>query len=95
MLLPLDGPAVYGATSVTDTPQEVKVGGSVLEERKVVTIQPTDGVIYYGYSNLVNDVSGTKIFKGQWLQLEASDKLPVWIVAASGDTVDVRISEVS
>ena len=95
MLLPLDGPGVYKSISVTSTPQEVKVGASVLEERKVITLQPTDGVIYYGYDNSVDDTTGTKVFKGQWIQLEASDRLPVWVVAASGDTVDTRITEVS
>jgi hypothetical protein len=95
MLLPLDGPAVYKTASVTDTPQEVKVGASALEERKVVTMQPIDGAIYYGYDNSVSSTSGTKIFKGQFIHLEASEKLPVWIVAEAGQTVDVRITEVS
>lgn len=95
MLLPLDGPGVYDNISVTDTAQEVKVGASVLEERKVITLQPLDGVIYYGYDSSVDDTNGTKVFKGQWIQLEASDRLPVWVVAATGDTVDTRITEVS
>lgn len=95
MLLPLDGPGEYTAISVTDTAQEVKVGASVLEERKVITLQPIDGAIYYGYSNTVTSTTGTKIFKGQWIQLEASDRLPVWVVAATGETVDTRITEVS
>ena len=94
MLQPLDGPGAYGAKTVTTTPQEVKVGGAVLDERKVITIQPTDGVIYYGYDNGVTESTGTKIFKGQWIMLEASDKLPVWIRSETG-SVNVRITEVS
>lgn len=93
MLLPLDGPGVYGVITVTTTPQEVKVGSSALDERKVLTIQPTDGHIYYGYSNTVSSTTGTKIHKGQWIQLEASDRLPVWVV--SQGSVNVRITEVS
>lgn len=93
--LPLDGPGIYKAISVTDTPQEVKVGASVLEERKVITLQPTNGAIYYGYDNLVSSTTGTKLLKNQWLQLEASYHLPVWVVADTGEIVDVRISEVS
>jgi len=95
MIQPLDGPGAYKATPVTDTAQEVKVGGSVQEERKVVTLQPTDGTIYYGYDNSVDSNSGTKIFKGQWIQIEASESLPIWIVANTGETVDVRITEVA
>lgn len=94
MLQPLDGPGVYKSQSVTTSPVEVKVGGSALSERKVITIQPTDGSVWYGYDNSVTSNSGTKIFKGQWIQLEASDSLPVWLVADSG-TVDVRITEVA
>lgn len=95
MLQPLDGPGVYDAISVSDTPEEIKVGASVLGERKVITIQPTDGIIYYGYDNSVDENTGTKIYKGQWIQLEASDQLPVWVVAPTGETVDVRITEVA
>jgi len=91
---PLDGPAVYGTLSVTTSPSEVKVGASVLSDRKVVTIQPLDGVVYFGYSNAVTASTGTKIFKGQVYPLEAGERLPVWIVSASG-TVNVRITEVA
>jgi len=94
MLQPLDGPAVYGAISVTTTPIELKVGASPLTDRQVVTIQPIDGEVYFGYSNTVSSTNGTKIFKGQVYPLEAGELLPVWIVAGSG-TVNVRITEVS
>lgn len=93
MLNPLDGPGVYAAKTVTSTPQEVKVAGTVLEERKVVTIQPTDGDIWFGYDDSVSSTTGTRIYQGQFIQLEASDSLPVWIV--SGGSVNVRITEVS
>jgi hypothetical protein len=95
MLLPLDGPALYSAISVTDVPQEVRVGGSVLDERKIITLQPTDGVIYYGYSNAVSSSSGTKVFKGQLIHIEASHSLPVWVVASAGQTINTRITEVA
>lgn len=95
MIFPLDGPAVYKAISVTDTAQEVKVGANPLEERKVITIQPTDGIVYYGYSNSVTAANGTKIYKNQWLQLEAADTLLIYLIADTGVTVDVRITEVS
>ena len=94
-LIPLNGPGVHGNISVTDTPSEVKVGASALDQRYIVTIQPLDGYVFFGYSNLVSASTGTKIFKGQVYTLEATDQLPVWIVADTGMTVDVRITEVS
>lgn len=94
MLRQLDGPAENGALSVTTTPIELKVGAQVLSKRKVVTIQPLDDDVYFGYSNTVTSSTGTKVFEGQFFPLEAGDQLGVWLVAASG-TVDVRITEVS
>lgn len=93
MLQPLDGPAVYGAINVTTSPAEVKVGASPLTERKVATVQPLDGDIYFGYDASVNSTTGTKIFQGQFFPFEAGEALPIYIVAASG-TVNVRITEV-
>ena len=95
MYIPLNGPADQGALSVTTTPVEVKVGVSALSERTMVTIQPLDGDVYLGYnSGTLTSSTGTKIFKGQYFPIEATDKLPVYIVAASG-SIDVRITEVS
>lgn len=94
-LFPIDGPAVYGALSVTSASAvEVKVGGSPLDERKVITIQPTNGHVYFGYSNSVTTSTGTKIFKNQIYPIEASEKLAVYIIAETG-TVNVRITEAS
>lgn len=95
MIQPLDGPAKYKNITVTDTAQEVKVDASVLEERKVVTIQPLGGPVWFGYDSSVTTTTGTKIFRGQFLHLEASYRLPVWVIADTGDSIDVRITEVS
>ena len=93
MLQPLDGPGINGNISVTTTPSEARVGGTTLEDRAVITVQPIDGVIYYGYDNSVSSTNGTKIFKGQIIPFEAGPELPIFLVAESG-TVDVRITEV-
>ena len=90
---PLDGPAVEGAITVS-TVIEAKVGATRLDDRKVLTIQPLTGNIYYGYSASVTTTSGTKIISGQCWPLEASDKLPVYIIAETG-SVNVRITEVA
>jgi len=91
---PLDGPGVYGALAVTTTAIEVKVGASTLEDREVVTVQPIDGDVYYGYDSSVSASTGTIIKKGQFFPFEAKDTLPIYLVAASG-TIDVRITEVA
>jgi fibrillarin-like rRNA methylase len=93
MYLPLDGPSVNSALSVTDTAVELKVGSNRLECRTVVTIQPLDGVIYFGFSSGVTASNGTKVFKGQYFSIEAGQSEEVWLIAESGETVDVRISE--
>lgn len=95
MIQPLDGPGIYKNITVTDTPQEVKVDVAVQSERKVVTIQPLGGDVYYGYDDSVDDTNGTKIFNGQWMQIEAGEQLPIWVVASTGDSIDVRITEVA
>jgi len=94
MLQPLDGPALSGVLSATTTAQEVKVNATVLEERKLISVTPTDGKVWYGYDNTVTSLTGTRVTKNQTLFLEASSSLPVYIVTASG-TVDVRITEVA
>lgn len=94
MFINLNGPGVQGALSVGTTAVEVKVGDSALEQRAVITIQPLDGDVYYGYDIGVTSSTGTKVFKGQVFPLEATDQLPVYVVSASG-TIDVRITEVS
>lgn len=93
MYLPLDGPSENGAVTVTGTASELKVGASRLSERVVVTMQPLDGAIYFGFSNSVTSSTGTKVFKGQYFSLEAGESEQVWLVADPGESVDVRISE--
>ena len=94
MFNPLNGPGVQGAISVTDTAVELKVGANRLEQRAVVSFQPLDGDVYFGYDNTVTSTTGTKVFKGQYFPLEAEDQLTVYLVAATGETIDVRITEV-
>jgi len=94
MFIPINGPGDQTNLSVSTSPQEVKVGASRLDQRTVITIQPLDGDIYFGYnSGTLTSSTGTKIFQGQYFPLEAADSLAVYVVAASG-TVDVRITEV-
>lgn len=93
MYQPCDGPAVYKNLSVS-TATEVRVGATPLQERKLVTVQPIDGDVYFGYDNSVTTSTGTLIYQGTVYPIEVSDKLPVYVIAATG-TVDVRITEVA
>ena len=88
-LLPLDGPSEQGTLSVTTSEQVVKVGASNLEERKVVTIQPTDGKVYVSFKT---GVTGFIVYKNQLVTFEASDKQDIFIKSVSG-TVNVKIAE--
>lgn len=92
MFRAIDGPAVNGALSVSTTPVELKVNASVLNRRQIITIQPLDGDVYYGFDNTVTSSNGIKIFQGQIYSRECGDSLEIWLVSASG-TVDVRITE--
>lgn len=93
-LLPLDGPALNSNMPVTTIAAPIRVGLSNLSERKVVTIQPLDGDIYFGYSSGVTTSTGTKIFQGQFFPFEAGEELDIWVICATG-TVDCRITEVA
>jgi hypothetical protein len=88
----VDGPAVYGAITVSTSALEVKVGASRLQERQFVTVQPTTGDIWFGYDSSVTTTTGTKIFKNQFFPIDAADTLPVYIIAL--EPINVRISEV-
>lgn len=89
-----DGPAVYTNISVTTSAAEAKVGGSVLAERKVIGIQPLNGDIYWGYDSSVTASTGHKLYQDVYVEIEASDALAVYLVAATG-SIDVRLSEIA
>jgi len=91
--IPLNGPAVYSNLNVSTTAVELKVGASSMEDRSIVTVQPINGDIYFGYDSSVTTLTGTKIFSGQFFPFEAKESLKIWVIAESG-TVDCRITEV-
>lgn len=93
MLLPLDGPGVYGAITVGTTAVEAKVGANKLDQRAMVTIQPLSEAVYFGYDSSVTISTGTKIFKGQIYPIEAGDKLSVFLISENAGN-NIRITEV-
>lgn len=91
-------PSAPTSLTVGTTAVELKVGANRLSERRVVIVQPINYDIYWCYRDTDNSTAAPttanafKIFKGQWMQIECSDLLAIWLVAAQ-DT-DVRIQEV-
>ena len=93
MFLPLDGPSEENEVSVgAVSPTELKVGASALAERKVVTFQPQDGKIRWGFSNSIDSSTGFIAYTGQTTTIEASDSQSIWVIAES-DTVTVYFAE--
>jgi len=101
MLQPLDGPAAQTTLSANTTVvQEIKVGGSPLSARKVITVQPTSGrvYVYFGDDTASAPSAGTVssngivVFKNAKETFEAGEKQPVYVLAVSG-TVSVKIVE--
>jgi len=93
MLLPLDGPSKqYSLTVGTSTVLEVlKPTESVLEERKVVTIQPLDQSIYVYFgdgsgtpSPAVMAADGFFHFKKAKETYEAADSQEIYILSVNG-----------
>ena len=93
MLLPLDGPGVYGNITVGTSATEAKVGASKLSERSMITIQPLSEAVYFGYDSSVTIATGTKIYKGQIYPMEAGDKLTIYLISENAGN-DIRITEV-
>jgi len=100
MLQPLDGPSAQGTLSSvgTVTVVEAKVGGSPLEERKVVTLQgDAKFYVYFGDGSSTPSAAtvtsdGITVFKDQVTSFEASASQPLFVLALSG-TVDIKIIE--
>lgn len=93
MISALDGPALSSSQSIS-TSVEVKVGGSALDERKMISIQPLDGDVFISYNTPATSANSfMKVFQGQYVELERSDSLAVYIVADVG-TVETLIGEI-
>ena len=89
MLLPLDGPAVQSKQTIPASETLVKVGASVLTERKVITVQPLTGNVYLTFET---GKDGFLLLKRGIYSFEASETQVVYIKAVAG-TEDVIIAE--
>ena len=81
----------YGAQSVTTTAAEALGAATILANRKSLTITPTNGTIYWGFSNTVTTTTGSPIFKNQSMSFAIGANLHIYVIAAA--TTDCRIAE--
>jgi len=99
MYQPLDGPAAQTKlTSVgTATPIEVKAGATALQERQVVTMQPSGNMKVYFSSGSVPSAAtvladGLDHYKNTKETYEAGESQKIYVLASTG-TIDVVIVE--
>lgn len=83
----------YRAQSVTTTAAEALGAATILVNRKMLTITPTNGIIYFGTNSSVTTTTGTPIFPNNTLFLDVTDNLHIFVIAAA--TTDARIIEFS
>lgn len=83
----------YRAQSVTTSAAEALGAGTILAGRKLLSITPTNGTIYWGFSSSITTVTGTPLFPNNTLFLSVTDNVHVYLISAV--TTDVRIAEVS
>lgn len=92
----VDTPVTAGShlnISVTTTAQELRCGGTVLNGRKFVSIQPKGRRVYYGYDNTVTSSTGTEVFKNQTLYIPIGPFQKLWLISDQASGVPVRITE--
>lgn len=85
----LNGGGVSATIAVTTTPVEAKVGASALVERKSLAIQPLDGKLFWGYSNVSQPFELARLQPASW---NAGPATAIWIAAQSG-TVQTAVGE--
>lgn len=82
---------VQGAITVGVSAVSAKVGVSNYSGRKMLTVMPTDGSVFWGYTDTVTTSTGTEIFRNQMATFKVEDTVSVWLVAAANR--NVRVTE--
>lgn len=83
---------ISNAITVTTTQSEAKAGANRLIGREVLTIHNNgNATIYYGPTG-VTAITGTPLYKDQFVSLPVGDKIGVFLITLSG-TANVRIQE--
>jgi hypothetical protein len=87
------GTGTQAALTVGTSSVQVKVGGSPLVNRKIVTLfNNGNSTIYWGWSIGVTTATGTPIFKNQQISWSVSSTQLVFVIAGSAGN-DTRITE--
>ena len=81
----------FRAQTITNTASEALGAVTILANRKVLSITPTDGTVYWGYSNSVTTITGTPIFKNQNIVFAIGSNIHIYLISAS--SVNCRIAE--
>jgi hypothetical protein len=82
-----------GALTVGTSAVEIKVGGSALANRKVVTLHNnSNAIMYWGYTSGVTTSTGTPIQKGEERVWSASDVCTLYVISGSAGN-NARITE--
>jgi len=88
-----DSGGVEGAITVTTTATAVRVGGSNLANRKILTaLKNSIGTVFWGYNNTVTTSSGTPFVNNQFMSWAAGPNITIWMIASSGSH-NVRVTE--
>lgn len=89
----LQGAGVQGTLTVGTTAVELKVGGSVLTNRKAAGLTNTsNSTIYWGYTNAVTTANGRPLQKNADADWDISDSASIWLIAASAGNV-IKVNE--
>lgn len=83
----------YRAQSITTSAAEALGAATILVNRKMITITPTNGTIYFGTNSSVTTATGTPIFPNNTLFLDVTNNVHIFVIAAA--TTDCRIVEFS
>ena len=87
----IDAAGIQGALTVGTSAVEVRIGTFRLANRRTVTVQSTNGPIYWGWTSGVTTATGTKLFPWQTATFEVGDT-PIYLIAESAG-VNVRVTE--
>lgn len=81
----------YAAVSVSTTAVLMSVSGTNMVNRKLLTLQPTNGIIYIGSNSSVTTTTGTPIYSTQTLSFAVGPAITVYAIATVA--TNVRIIE--
>lgn len=88
----IEAAGVYGAKVVSTSAVLAAVSSSNASGRKILVITPTDGDIYYGFTNAVTTSTGTPLYQRSTNNFAINDTTSIYLIAAS--SINVRIIEI-